>query len=944
MNQIISKITKFGSYIIFANLSLLTILIFLKRFGVAEKFGNFFLLISILLVILQMIKVKARQGKPVKRSSFLFLCWLGVIVMIVFWPIFSPGPVAWGDSPYYYPEAFKEPLAEPLVWESRGRLGIVNDLYWIYPLMLIYNFLGSFLGNDLTIRIVFYLPTLLFAILGPWSFARYFGFSPIVGLFASVVYAINTYIILIIDGGQVGVALAYGLFPLTLLNLHKLASKKTMKQFYTSLLFFMLTLMADVRIGLVAFFTFILWSFIKYISKREFDYRAIKLFLFFVAVTLGLSAYWLIPAFILEPTTGFGLRSDLKLISVLNPLFLYSPHWPFNEFGKVFPPSLYFAPVPLLIFLSLVFKRNWYVLIFTLSFLIFVFIAKGESGFLGNVYSFLIDNIPSGGAFRDSTKFFAPILLYAGILIGMGIDNLQQLFKRKLFSRLIILITFIYLVSLMQPAIFGSLQGVLAGRNFPTDLQVIASSISKESGFKRTLWFPERNTLSYHTEDSPALDAKTLVNLRPIASLNVGISDRFNFLHNPQYLEWLDIFGIKYLIFMGDTRRVLPNEEIDRDWAKLLNLIQGSKGLERVDLGSFPVYQTKHNKPRIFTVDKMLVVLGGDDIYQKLIDENQNFSLGDQGFVFLEDGKFNPRELSSASSESAILVFNQKEKLDLQMSFLSEFFLSPFKNKTSQWGLISTGDYLNWKFELLVNQVGTKEYDYGKGIAFSSQPKEEISFNINIPASGEYFLAIRHLAASNSLPLNLTFADYKDEITKKPGKFSWYTKELNLSEGAHNLVIENSTGFQVVNVVAVIPKKNWEEAKLLAEDLTHKFMVVDLTVESFNPESRWHEVNYKMLRSVEYELSIPKQTNWLIFSDTYHPSWILEKETFYEQSKPVYSAINSFYIGDGFRQGKLVFKEQDKIPVGINISVTTLVALIAILLRYVLLKLKLKVL
>ena len=73
MKQVISLLTKFGHFIILFNLILLIILIFLKRFGLAEEFGNFLLFLSMLALALQILKTKA--GQPhVDKKAFLIFC------------------------------------------------------------------------------------------------------------------------------------------------------------------------------------------------------------------------------------------------------------------------------------------------------------------------------------------------------------------------------------------------------------------------------------------------------------------------------------------------------------------------------------------------------------------------------------------------------------------------------------------------------------------------------------------------------------------------------------------------------------------------------------------------------------------------------------------------------------------------------------------------------
>ena len=249
---------RLGFLAIILNVFLIIAALFLSRFGIAEKLGNILIFLSFFIIFFQIRKTNSIKPDSKVRELSKWLVVLGfagifVSVILAFRPIFLPGPLVWGDAPYISNESFKNFLAEPLVWESRGRLGVANDLYFLFPLTLIYNFLGFLgLGNDLVIRLVFYLPAIFLAIFSAWKFSQYFNFSPVVKIFTAFLYSLNTYFIILIDGGQVGVSLAYGLFPLALLGLHKLIEKKSPKQFLISLISFMFLTMAYVRFAAIA--------------------------------------------------------------------------------------------------------------------------------------------------------------------------------------------------------------------------------------------------------------------------------------------------------------------------------------------------------------------------------------------------------------------------------------------------------------------------------------------------------------------------------------------------------------------------------------------------------------------------------------------------------------------------------------------------------------------
>lgn len=884
------------------------------------------------------------------KSKFAFFVGLAIPAFFVFKPLILPGPAVWGDAPYFYPQALRELASGPYAWASFGNnFGATNSFLWIYPLMFLYGLLHALFGlnNDVIIRLLFYIPAVTLSFGGPVLFARYLGFSSIVQFFASLIYALNTYFLLVVDGGQIGVALAYGLFPLVLLHLRKLAVRPSFIQFFGSLAIFSLLVVSDVRFAAIAVFTLTLWLFVDHLAVRRYEAKGIR-FLFLLALaTMALSLYWLIPVSGLGTETLSADVSKLQLLSLLNSLFLFQPHWPLNEFGKVFPPPFYFAGIPLLVFGGLFWIKDKKIWSIALLVLIFAFLVKGETPPFGGIYSWVV-NLPFGSAFRDSTKFFVPLLLFVGILTGITGETIGKFLKNypTPLRRSVWLLGCLYLFFLVHPAILGNLNGVLAGREFPRDFEAIHQKLAREENFLRTAWFPERSPFAFHTEGKPALDAKYLVDERPLASINVGTFDRLNFIHNSQFLDWFDLLGIRYLFFSGDPRRHSLKEDEIEEWNNLLALTKKIDGLVEKDWGvGFPIYENAGTRPRIFASEKLAAVVGSDNIYEKLKSVDSSFSVADQPFVFFEDGKLDPRDLENIASTSAILVFNEKEEIDLAMSFLQKYFVSPEEatggiDGPSQWALRSSDEYLRWKYELLVKGMDVKEFDYSKGIAFSSERDEWIYFDLEIPKGGNYVFAARTLSKDKNDALEVIVFNGVPINHKKEGQFEWYIREgLSLKKGKQRIAFKNVSGVHVLNTLAFIPQEDWNQAQQLVKNLVDHFEVVktndevslqDLT----NKVGQWIEVEHEMLSPVRYTLSPPDKGKWIIFTDKYHERWELKKDRASLSSLPLYSMVNGFYASYDWDEAEIVFKGQQEARWGLYFSFISFL-LLAIVFLYI---------
>lgn len=857
--------------------------------------------------------------------KLLFLLGLLLPIFFVFRAFFYPGPLVFGDAPFFYSEGLYNWVSEPYSWSSFGNnFSGVNLFLWIYPLMYLYGALHLFLGlnNDSIIRILFYFPAVTLSIIGPMLFARYLAYGKKVQFFASLVYCFNTYFLLLIDGGQVGVALAYGIFPLSFLYLRKLLDKKSINNFLAATLLLFLLTIADPRIAAICLAANLIWLLMETIIHKlslkksfqdvftRFSYGNLsifkKLLLIFLSglVLIPLNSYWIIPT--LSLNQNFIIESlDSEVVTLLNPFLLFQPHWPFNEFGKISTPPLYFGLLPFLLFGALFFKRDKKILVFTLSFLILAFFVKGGAPPLGQFYDFVINNVPFGIAFRDSTKFFTPLLLFAGILIGVTIELLPKKLKG-----LFVILAYIYILFLVHPAILGQLSGVLKIREVPRDYEIIANKLDEEDGFLRTAWFPERPPFAFHSEAKPALDAKNLVWERPFASLNVGTFDHFNFLHQKDSIELFKLLGIKYLFFPGDSRKGHLSKEEQEDWNNLLSLMEGTPGIKKENWNtSFPIFSIIDTKPRIFGVNKLMVVVGDNNINDKLSPDNY-------ASVFIEDGKIDPKRLQNIASTAATLVFNDKEIIDLTMSFLQKYYLDIGKNISSQWAIREAEQFLKWKYELLSRGIKTYEFDFGKGIAFSDQVREEIVFELTAGQDGEYILAARTMSSPQDDHLGIIFEGEEFNVSHdRSNLFKWFVKNITLQKGKYKITFRNYEGLSVLNTVALIPKKDF----LAAEDLTAVF----LDKFTLKGESTWQLVEYKRVSPVEYQVNPSPSVNWIVFTDKYSDKWV--------NSYPFYSMVNGFYVESGTGEVAIKFEGQEYVKIGVTISIISLLAMTGLL-------------
>jgi len=818
-----------------------------------------------------------------KKFNPLFWFPLIILIILAFKNLFIGSPI-WGDAPFFYKEGLNNLISEPQAWTERGQiLGGINNFLFIYPLMLVYGLMHKFLSaeNNTIIITLFYLPSIILSLTGSILLARHWNQGVKTQFFTALFYLLNTYYLMAFDGGVVGIVLAYGLFPFSLLTLFRLAKKPGYWRFVVALLINQLLIIADPRIAAISFLTFIVLETLSWILKHDKKISKPTLFalLLLLICLVGVNFYWLIPLFKLDSLSPVTI-SGASRVNIKNAFTLYQPHWPGNIFGVLSSPSLSFYVLPVLIFISsLLNKKNHLSKTLFGGYIVTSILTTG-------IYLPFISIVPLGFAFRDPTKLFIPGMLLAGILLG----QLAEKINKKTFT----LILIAYLISLVSPVFTGHLNFVLSNRKHSKSLETIKTNLSNEKDFYRSAWIPETHPLTFHTEQTPAIDAKSLSTLRPLARINTGSSDLFNFFNNEGFNTWFDIYGIRFLILSGNQRTINPSSNEQKDTQNLIKLLDNSKHLTRENWAQdIPVYKNSNTLPKIFGSDRLVAVIGADDVY------NTN---ADIPFIFFEDGLFDPEALNGLPKDSVAILFNNKDKADLAMSFLQKFFISPQKSINSQWAVWGPKEYLHYKYQLLIRDISFQEFDYNQGIALSTQPGEKITFKLRVPKDGEYVLAIRSFSKKDSNPLKISFTD-KEYKVPASNTFQWFTLPVVVKSGKVNLEAQNTNGTQVLNVVALIPKKDFDKATEKAQIFLSHFPVINRKdLDSDFSDNSYEEIKYTQISPTRYELNLEdSEIQWVIFSNSFHPRWILTHSL---SDRKSYSAIATFSSINAFPKRK----------------------------------------
>jgi hypothetical protein len=520
----------------------------------------------------------------IKKISYIFLL---LLVFLIFRNLLTFKLVSSGDF-----LKIENVNLVPYIWDWNFAIGGLGGLTlgfsWLHFILVLPTILLKNFGLNWEIiqKIAYIYPLIILLVFSPiMIFKRIFPKNNFY-FFSAFVFAFNSYILMLIGGGQIYVALAYSLFPIVLYQFIKsfdlkstLLSKRIKHSIITGLLF-TLQSMIDLRIAYISIVSLIVYiAFnINYaqISRQSLKKKlllSVNKIIYLFVIPFGLTAllhsFWLIPMIIIRdnPLSNLGAiystAGAVKFFSFArfeNTISLLHPNWPENLFGKVYFMRPEFLLLPILAFSSLFFlkslknlqeKKN--ILFFCFLALLGAFFAKGANYPFGGIYIFLFEHIPGFMMFRDASKFYVLIALSYSILIPFTVSKIYEFLKNKQLNKNKILnvqniflsIVILYLLFLIRPALLGQLNGTFKSTVMPQDYVKLEKFLSSRNNFSRTFWLPTVQRFGFYSNNHPAIPAKDFFKLTDNSKI-------INLLKKDKFL--LQEAGVKYVIIPFDSQ------------------------------------------------------------------------------------------------------------------------------------------------------------------------------------------------------------------------------------------------------------------------------------------------------------------------------------------------------------------------------------------------------
>jgi len=514
------------------------------------------------------------------KKNILLLTFVAVYIFIIFHQLLLAKVISGGDLPYFSNYYISHYTFFPYAWKESAFYGMGG---YQAPLLGYEFSLSLFLQLTKFFSVSWFIGLKALFILGFLSIAvgifivllNLNLFKNKSSLLISIILLIsNTYVLLLIDGGQWLITSAYMISILLIFyfiyvcqlllpnsNFHRKQS-----HFLLFSVLLAIDILIDVRIAYIALagiiIQLILLTFYHGLYRDKiFIKNTIYLCVYVIPITFCINAFWLIPTIFVRKNilvdlgTAYTSINSVRFFSFADfahTLSLLHPNWPDNIFGVVHFMQPEFLLLPLLAFSSLLSikkkqksTKSFLVLYFSFLAFIGIFLAKGTNDPFGSIYEWLFLHFPGFVAFRDSTKWYVLIVASYIFLIPYGIETIEKRFSilNSRIKKIFTVSSIIILVFLIRPAIMGELRHTFATHTLPDDYLYIEKMLDIDTSFSRILWIPSSSLYEMNNLYHPSVNA---VDLYKFFSLNDST------ILLPDSLKILRRNSIHYIILPSD--------------------------------------------------------------------------------------------------------------------------------------------------------------------------------------------------------------------------------------------------------------------------------------------------------------------------------------------------------------------------------------------------------
>lgn len=529
------------------------------------------------------------------------------------------------DFPFLYEIAINCLNIYPILWSNVAGNGLGQNISFILGLNSFFIFLIKPLEQltglswYLVEKIVFLIPYFILSALSAYVFSSIIFKKKLLKIIAAIIYATNTYALMIVGGGQFGVAIAYSITPLVLyFTLRVLTEKKSSfisNNLLIAVLIFSFQLLIDPRLALITLFAAVIFylvnAFLNEINARRFFEIII-----ITICALFINSFWILPFIFSKDLnlatayTSGEIASFFSFAKLENTFSLIHPNYPENIFGKVSFLKFEYLILPIIAFSGLFFiyklkkEKAAFFLSLSLIAIVGIFLAKGVNYPLGEIYGFILNNIPFATIYRDPMKFYLLITLSFSVLIPWSIMLTGNLIKKKfgkrnILSILIVFFIIFWIFSIRHLFILGS-GGVLKPVIVDEEYISFAQEFKNKNEFSRIFSLPTKQRFIYTSQMNPVINANDFYD-------EYDHGDLIKIIESNNFIDDMKNLSVEYIVVPYDQESKIFLE--DRKYSpelfdKYVKALYSRKDVTQLE---------EYKKVKIFKVDDFKDLIWSDN-------------------------------------------------------------------------------------------------------------------------------------------------------------------------------------------------------------------------------------------------------------------------------------------------------------------------------------------
>lgn len=829
-----------------------------------------------------------------------------------------------GDWEFQNDPTMREWFSMPYAWNSQKNIGSYDILLSFYGFKLIFGALATLdIPFNISERLLFLWPSVLIATFSMYHLAKRIFESSLAGFFSSLIYSLNTYILLLHGVGHLTVAMAYALLPAIFLYFKFGLEKYQLRYMIIAGLLLATSWFYDSRIGYIISLIIIIYITCSILSVS----KNIKKYLIMASIpfviTFMIHNYWIISSYTIKYSniqSIFPQDPWISWMSITHAVLLSHPFWTGDAptIFSIVQPNIYMIFLPLLAFSSILFLRREnvdrkFILFLLLIASIGIILVKQENEPFGYIYTWLFHNFPGFDMFREASKFYILITFSYALLIGFSINEVNKKIighRLKVLNMIFLSFMLILIFYTAKPTFLGDMKGAYQTTGVQKEYVRLNEFIENQPNFFRTYWYPVSDSFGYYSNNHPMTNHVSVAFeelndiFRPKSFTELNDKTLFN--------NFMDAISVKYIVipYGGgikgyESKRTSVKNMDDYSFQKI-NLTR-----------NIGIFENKDYQDHFYIIDSF---------FERI--DNDNWALNFTPLVNITLGE----NENSFNGNSDFLMVNSSIISDMTRNFTIDVDIVP--------------KYMNQKGDIvvLIDNFGTQY-----GITYFSDDKG-IKFGIKFGASlyngtDTYFFDNNVRSFATNYNVSLTYCggylrlyvnDDKVKQVSASGKLVPLKGDVYVLIGKSTF---RNTFFRgkIKSVKLFSVSLDNYKLKYLHD---HDFPFNKSYLDNFHRTKKIN-VNYTYINPTLYNIRVNTSKPFMLaFAEGYDPYWTVHIDKIDDKpvglgkiySTQLYSAINGFWIyNTGDLSITVEYGPQRYIYIGMIISIITLTICIAYL-------------